>query len=231
MQTVKKSKLQRIWQCFFLLSLVFTLSFGGEINAQASFGRKPAKYSDLNGGHKMFLAEISQQRSYIAYPQMKNLSPELLTAFSAMKSAAIKSGIKLAIVSGYRNYNSQVALFFQPSNVHKPIDKFYSDNLTESEKAKVKQQYLGRSETVAPPGYSEHSTGLAIDINTVNPNFASTRAYRWLKQHAKEFGFTLSYPENSTRGTFFEPWHWRFDGNDRYRNSTPISTLAGQLDN
>lgn len=231
MTPIRTYKFKRAWQCLILFLLIFTLILGLDMNAEASFGGKPTRYRDLNEGHKLFLSEVSQQRGYVAYPQVNSLTQELLTAFSAMKSAAAKSGIKLAIVSGYRNYNNQVELFFKPSKVHKPINKFYGDNLTEAERKQVKQQYIGRSETVAPPGYSEHSTGLAIDINTVNRNFASTRAYRWLKQHAREFGFTLSYPENSTRGAVFEPWHWRFDGNDKYRNSTPIRSLAGQLDN
>ncbi len=226
MKTIKTYKLQKVWQCLFLFSLIFTLTFLVIIKAEASFGRKPTRYSDLTEGHKIFLAEVAQYKNYVAYPQMNILNPELLIAFNAMRNAAAKSGIGLSIASGYRNYNNQVDIFFRPSNVHKPINRFYSDNLTELERKQVKQQYLGRSETVAPPGYSEHSTGLAIDINTVSPAFAYTRAYRWLKQHAKEFGFTLSYPEKSTRGAFFEPWHWRFDGNDKYRNSTPISSLA-----
>ncbi len=229
MKTIKAYKFIKLWQCLLLLLLVLTLTFWGQLKTEASFGRKPAKYSDITEGHKIFLAEVAQHRAYTAYPEIKFINPELLRAFNAMKSKAAKSGIGLSIVSGYRSYNSQVNIFFSRSGVHKPINKFYSDNLTEPERRQVKQQYLGRAETVAPPGYSEHSTGLAIDINTVSPNFAHTRAYRWLKQHAKEFGFTLSYPEKSTKGTFFEPWHWRFDGNDRYRSSTPISSLGVQF--
>lgn len=177
----------------------------------------------------MFLSEVAHQRGYIAYPDMKALSPELLAAFNAMKSVASKSRIKLAIVSGYRSYNTQVIAFFGSNNVHNPIHRFFTEGLTEPEIQEVRQEYLNRAEISAIPGFSEHSTGLAIDINNLSNNFANTSAYRWLQQHASEFGFTLSYPKNSTQGANFEPWHWRFDGNDRYRNSTPISHLAQQF--
>lgn len=231
MKPIKNSKFQRVWKYLFLLSLVFMLTFLGNMNAEASFGRKPARYSNLTEGHKMFLAEVALERGYAAYPEMNSLSRDLITAFNAMKSAAAQSGIRLAIASGYRSYDNQVSTFFKRGNVHRPINKFYSDNLTELEREQVKQQYLGRAETVAPPGYSEHSTGLAIDINTINFNFARTRAYYWLQQHAGEFGFTLSYPENSMMGAIFEPWHWRFEGNESFSNSTPLESLAGHLDN
>ncbi|HEY9634988.1 MAG TPA: M15 family metallopeptidase [Coleofasciculaceae cyanobacterium] len=226
MKNIKIFKMKRLWNYLFLVLLFCALSFLGKINAEASFGRHPYRYGDLTEGHKMFLAEVAQHKGYLAYPDMNFLSQDLLAAFRDMRSAAAKSGIRLSIVSGYRNYNNQVELFFKRSNVRKPINKFYSDKLTEPQRKLVKQQYLGRSEIVAPPGFSEHSTGLAIDINTISFDFANTRTYRWLQQHAQEFGFTLSYPKNYTGGTIFEPWHWRFDGNAKYNNSTPLTSLV-----
>lgn len=229
MRNIGNSKFQQVLQFLFLLLIVIIMIVSGEMNVEASFGRRPARYSDLTEGHRMFLAEVAHQKGYVAYSDVKTLSQELLTAFNAMKSAASQFRIKLSIVSGYRSYDTQVSTFFGNGNIYKPITRFYSDRLTETEIQEVRRQYLARSESSAIPGFSEHSTGLAIDINTTGSNFANTAAYRWLQQHASEFGFTLSYPKNSTRGANFEPWHWRFDGNDRYRNSTPISSLAEQL--
>jgi D-alanyl-D-alanine carboxypeptidase len=65
----------------------------------------------------------------------------------------------------------------------------------------------------APPGYSEHHTGRAIDINTPGCDplegvFEETAAFRWLTVHAPRFGFTMSYPRENPWGYIPEPWHW-----------------------
>lgn len=70
-------------------------------------------------------------------------------------------------------------------------------------------------QVLAPPGYSEHHTGRAIDITTsdikrVQIEFENTKAFRWLCLHAGAFGFTMSYPENNASGYRYEPWHWCF---------------------
>lgn len=71
----------------------------------------------------------------------------------------------------------------------------------------------------APPGYSEHHTGYAVDLadgnypkEDISFKFAETEAFRWLKLHAREFGFELSFPKNNSQGVSYEPWHWRFVG-------------------
>jgi len=67
----------------------------------------------------------------------------------------------------------------------------------------------------APPGYSEHHTGCAIDINTpgciaTEEEFERTEAFRWLQENATYFNFTLSYPRDNKLGFIYEPWHWCF---------------------
>ena len=62
---------------------------------------------------------------------------------------------------------------------------------------------------VAPPGYSEHRLGTAVDFSPSNWRFASTPQYQWLSQHAASFGFTETYPKNNPRHPW-EPWHWRY---------------------
>jgi D-alanyl-D-alanine carboxypeptidase len=71
----------------------------------------------------------------------------------------------------------------------------------------------------APPGYSEHHTGLAIDLGDGNfpkqdikEEFEKTQAYQWMTHHAQEFGFELSFPRNNKQGVSYEPWHWRYVG-------------------
>jgi zinc D-Ala-D-Ala carboxypeptidase len=72
---------------------------------------------------------------------------------------------------------------------------------------------------VAPPGFSEHATGLAVDFGdrrggrcNLEACFASTRVGRWLARNAPDFGFEMSFPQGNAQGVAFEPWHWRWVG-------------------
>jgi D-alanyl-D-alanine carboxypeptidase len=67
----------------------------------------------------------------------------------------------------------------------------------------------------APPLFSEHHTGHAVDIGTpgrtdLEQVFEETEAFTWLKSNAGFFGFEMSYPPGNDRGFSYEPWHWRF---------------------
>lgn len=78
--------------------------------------------------------------------------------------------------------------------------------------------YAGQARWVAPPGYSEHSTGLAVDFGNRNGScnleqcFKSDPVGRWLRENAARFGFRLSFPEGNGQGVSFEPWHYRYVG-------------------
>lgn len=72
----------------------------------------------------------------------------------------------------------------------------------------------------AAAGYSEHQTGLAVDLGiegftgiSSSEHFENTDTYKWLRENAQNYGFILSMPEN-TYWVKFEPWHWRFVGID-----------------
>jgi D-alanyl-D-alanine carboxypeptidase len=79
---------------------------------------------------------------------------------------------------------------------------------------------VDRARSVAPPGYSEHATGYAIDFGIrptracpdVSYCFASTPAGQWLLAHAPDYGFELSFPAGNQQGVTWEPWHWRWVG-------------------
>lgn len=65
---------------------------------------------------------------------------------------------------------------------------------------------------VAPPGYSGHSTGYALDIATGTYPFAKSKAYQWLFENAHKFGFIETYPKGNLTLNTWEPWHWEFIG-------------------
>lgn len=130
---------------------------------------------------------------------------------SDMIQAAAKDGITLRIVSGYRSHAYQVSNY--NAKVNEYIAKGESKQKAEADAATV----------VAPPGTSEHETGLACDIissdwytkhSELDDTFDQTKEYAWLSSHAAQYGFILRYPkgkESITQYTY-EPWHYRFVG-------------------
>lgn len=124
-------------------------------------------------------------------------------AFLKMQTDALKDGIKLEIVSGFRSIEYQKTIF--------PC-KFKNTNPTEEE-------FIARLKYSAPAGYSEHHTGLAIDINSLEEDFAETKEYEWLLQHASQYGFEMSFPENNKQGLGFEPWHWKYTGTEEAKKT------------
>lgn len=63
-------------------------------------------------------------------------------------------------------------------------------------------------------GYSEHQTGLAVDINADGVNSTGNQVYKWLEKNAWQYGFILRYPSDKEdlTGTAYEPWHYRYVG-------------------
>ena len=68
----------------------------------------------------------------------------------------------------------------------------------------------------ARPGHSEHQTGLAIDVNSIDYTFLNTPECEWLAKNAHKFGFIIRYPKGkeAVTGYSYEPWHIRFLGVD-----------------
>ena len=124
------------------------------------------------------------------------LAPEAASAWRQMQAAAKSEGTNLFIVSAFRSVERQVEIVRQKLKAGKDI----KDILCVS----------------APPGFSEHHTGRALDIGTedapdLEEAFGKTRAFTWLQKHAHRFGFKLSYPRANPQGYQYEPWHWCFD--------------------
>jgi D-alanyl-D-alanine carboxypeptidase len=121
------------------------------------------------------------------------LVPEAASAWRQMKGAAFQAGVRLFIVSAYRSIDRQVEIIRRKLDAGQKIE----DILCVS----------------APPGFSEHHTGCAIDVGEpdaplLDARFDQTDAFSWLQQHAGQFGFVLSYPADNPLGYQYEPWHW-----------------------
>lgn len=128
------------------------------------------------------------------------LHVEAANAYEQMRAAAAADGVELRLISGYRSVNTQKQLFFDVKSER---------NQTAEARAKVS----------APPGYSEHSTGFALDLGdaatpqaNLQEDFEATPAFYWLQSNAHRFHFQLSFPRGNRQGVSYEPWHWRFEG-------------------
>ena len=116
-----------------------------------------------------------------------------------MREEAKKDGIYLVFLSGYRSINLQNDIFYSLKSIR---------NQEAAERARVS----------APPGYSEHSTGFAIDIGDATQretdfesDFENTDAFKWLIKNAAKFHFKLSFNKDN-KYIDYEPWHWRYEG-------------------
>lgn len=120
--------------------------------------------------------------------------------FQAMVAAARASGVNITTISAFRSVEDQKRLFFGVG-------------------AERGQRPIKRAEVSAPPKYSEHHTGYAVDIGdgtvpatNLNQNFDTTPAYKWMKANAATYSFELSFPKDNIQKVSYEPWHWRFVG-------------------
>ena len=137
----------------------------------------------------------------------KTLQTVACDAFLEMQKAAAADGVTIWMQSGYRSVKYQTSLYERKTKYY--LDKGY-DNATAKEKAAA---------VVNPPGYSEHNCGLAADLNSpehtgLDEGFEKTAAFRWLCEHAGDYGFILRYPKDAEDKTeiIYEPWHWRYVG-------------------
>jgi len=148
-------------------------------------------------GHLPY-AEISKEKLVLIEPNIE-VHMDMRDFLIRMREEAIKDGIYLVFLSGYRSINLQNDIFYSLKSIR---------NQEAAERAKVS----------APPGYSEHSTGFAIDIGDATQrekdfetDFENTDAFRWLIKNAAKFHFKLSFTKDN-KYIDYEPWHWRYEG-------------------
>lgn len=124
-----------------------------------------------------------------------------------MIADAKKNGVNLSVISSYRTIE------YQKNLLDKEVQAFKNQGLSDDE------AYVKATEGVAVPGQSEHNAGLAADIleegnYTLSEGFEKTPEFKWLSEHANEYGFILRYPKGKqdVTGIYYEPWHYRFVG-------------------
>ena len=148
-------------------------------------------------GHLPY-AEISKEKLVLIEPNIE-VHIDMRDSLLKMREEAKKDGIYLVFLSGYRSINLQNDIFYSLKSIR---------NQVAAERARVS----------APPGYSEHSTGFAIDIGDATQrekdfetDFENTDAFRWLIKNAAKFHFKLSFKKDN-KYIDYEPWHWRYEG-------------------
>lgn len=144
-------------------------------------------------GWKVDLTELSNGQSVDS-----RIYPSLQQMFNDMRS----QGIYPVVASGYRTSKRQKELMAE--KVQEFISQGYSKSNAKTEAKKW----------VAEDGFSEHQTGLAVDINADGIHSSGQQVYAWLADNAWKYGFILRYPDGKTdlTKTDYEPWHYRYVG-------------------
>jgi len=116
-------------------------------------------------------------------------------AFLEMTSDSASLGLNIYASSGYRSYSDQNYIY---------------NNYVSFDGQTNADTYSARA------GHSEHQTGLAIDVNTVDSSFENTSESNWLKDNCYRYGFIIRYPKgkDSITGYMYEPWHIRYVGKE-----------------
>jgi len=119
--------------------------------------------------------------------------------FNKMMLAAREAGYEIVMTTAYRSYGFQSILY------NNYVEKY---GQAEADKFSAK------------PGYSEHQTGLGVDVTAPSVEYALTDAFdqtaewKWLVENAADYGFILRYPKGKAgiTGYMYEPWHFRYVG-------------------
>ena len=142
--------------------------------------------------------EIPKEKLVLIEPNIE-VHIDMRDSLLKMRDEAKKDGIYFVFLSGYRSINLQNDIFYSLKSIRK-------------------QEAAERARVSAPPGYSEHSTGFAIDIGDATQRetdfeteFENTDAFKWLINNAAKFHFKLSFTKDN-KYIDYEPWHWRYEG-------------------
>lgn len=147
-------------------------------------------------GHRMDLASraengdlVNLDREFSFEESRIYVTTPTRDAFEEMARAAREDGVSLTVDSGFRSISYQRSIFIRKLEEGKDFQEI--------------------AKGVAPPGYSEHMTGTAVDLVPSDWTFHGSRAEAWLLENGHRFNFVQTYTENNRDGFVWEPWHWR----------------------
>lgn len=147
-------------------------------------------------------SDLKSIPSKYGYGQLREVAQ---TAFIAMCDAAKKDNLTIYAGSGYRSYNHQLNLY---------------NNYVERDGFAEAETYSARA------GYSEHQTGLAMDIMNGRWGYVdeADKEYTWLINNSYKYGYILRYPKGKEEitGYMYEPWHFRYVGADLAKEITKL---------
>ncbi len=156
------------------------------------------------------------------YPLDKEYQPELAEILEGrsvdariaedtkqMLEDAQAGGLKMYVCSAYRSYDDQKTVF------NETMQNWVNQG------SSLLDAYDETKKSVAIPGYSEHATGLALDITSedyqeLDDKQADTAESKWLAENCYKYGFILRYPPDKAdiTGIIYEPWHYRYVGKE-----------------
>ncbi|HEX3038533.1 MAG TPA: M15 family metallopeptidase [Oscillospiraceae bacterium] len=186
-----------------------------------SMASKVSSLSSSSGGTSSLSSDFTQMKDWrlvlvnsthkipsdfhlqlVAIDKKVSMDKRIMQDFNNMRFAAHIENLSIWISVAYRSQELQQSL--------------YSDEISNNIKAGMSSSAAtaAAKKAVALPGYSEHHTGLAMDLNGVLPSFDTTKEFAWLQQHAADYGFILRYPKDKENITkiIYEPWHYRYVG-------------------
>lgn len=145
-----------------------------------------------------------------AYSENIYMRPEAARALEELFAGAAQEGVTLYATSGYRSYSTQKAIF---------------------ERKLEKMDEKAANASVAKPGYSEHQTGLAMDLEGqttlgtgLTAEFGESPEGKWVAANCHKYGFIIRYPKDKTNitGYIYEPWHVRYVGKEAAQEMTQL---------
>ena len=153
------------------------------------------RWNELPEDYSVELTELSngQKVDSRIYPYLQE-----------MFDAAREEGVYPVVREGYRTAEEQQEIL--EDRIQTYINQGYSRSRAERT----------AKEWVALPGTSEHQLGIAVDINADKSMCSNEEVYAWLAENAYKYGFILRYPigKQEITGTSYEPWHYRYVGEE-----------------
>lgn len=124
------------------------------------------------------------------------INQEALDSFNEMALDAAEEDLNIYIASDYRSYYDQERIY---------------NNYVDRDGKELADTYSSR------PGHSDHQTGLAFDLNSIDDSFGDTPESDWVAVNAHKYGFIIRYPDGKEdiTGYQYEPWHIRYLGIDK----------------